>query len=86
MEFYRHLYGFEVRSKTLKTLSPFLCKKFKVPMKRKLFMCIYKICCLIYTIPKFETFRAKIDDFTNPQSCAILPQEWSEEWVELSPK
>ena len=55
-------------------------------MKRKLFLCIYKIYCLKYTIPTFETLRAKIEDFTNTQSCAILPQKWSGEWVELSPE
>ena len=39
----------------------------KVQMKRKLFFNIYKICRLKYTIPKFETFRMEIDDFTSPQ-------------------
>lgn len=47
----------------------------KVPMKRKLFLRSYKIYRLKYTIPKFETSRIKIGDFTGAQIWAILPSK-----------
>ena len=47
----------------------------KVPMKRNFFSHIFEIYRLKYTIPKFEMFRVKINDFTSLQSCAILPSK-----------
>ena len=47
----------------------------KVPMKRNFFLHIFEIYRLKYTIPKFEMFRVKINDFTSLQSCAILPSK-----------
>ena len=40
-------------------------KAVKVPKKRKLFVCNFKICTLKYTIPKFWSALVKIADFTN---------------------
>ena len=50
-------------------------KRLKVPMKRNFFLHIFEIYRLKYTIPKFEMFRVKINDFTSLQSCAILPSK-----------
>ena len=47
----------------------------QVPMKRNFFLHIFEIYRLKYTIPKFEMFRVKINDFTSLQSCAILPSK-----------
>ena len=44
----------------------------KVPKKRKLFLCSYKICTLKYMIPKFQSAGVKIADFTKAENWAIL--------------
>ena len=46
----------------LKKMSSRFKTCFKVPMKRNFFSHIFEIYRLKYTIPKFETFRVKIND------------------------
>ena len=58
-----------------------LCRKtflntfLEVAYEAKFFSHIFEIYHLKYTIPKFEMFRIKINDFTSLQSCAILPSK-----------
>ena len=44
-------------------------------MKWNLFLFSFKIYLVKYTIPKFETFGVKSNDFTSLQSWAILPSK-----------